>query len=508
MADISKITPLGSSTTYNLKDNNAPRKDGTGATGTWGINISGSAALNVLKTGDTMSGTLTISTGGPTRLNLKNTDMDFNRTTLPSATEYNEIYCIDKNGYLGGYIQQYQNSAGRTQFQLGAVNRNSDSSAYIYNLLSLGIDADGTRTVSVTTPATWRSALGVVNKAGDTMTGQLHINMTNDVGGTTAPGTTAPLVIGAKDGQHMEIDNNEILSKSDGTTPGTLYLQDGSGIVSVAGTGGLKVTAGLLAVTKNSNTITIGSQNSSFCHIYNSANIPFIFNKNVQVIGSFQQYTDAVTSSSWIKGRDSAALKIPTYNSYHAGLSMKTTNGSWEVGVYTNDNLWFTYASDTNYNNNTNTVAQTHIASGGQVYGAVWNDYAEYRITKNKIEPGRCVIETGNDDLILSTKRMQPGAEIVSDTFGFAIGETKEAKTPIASNGRVLAYPYESLEEFKKNIGRPVCSGPNGTISIMTDEEYQRYGYCAIGTISAVPDYEEWGTGKVKVNGRVWIRIR
>lgn len=140
------------------------------------------------------------------------------------------------------------------------------------------------------------------------------------------------------------------------------------------------------------------------------------------------------------------------------------------------------------------------------IWGAVWNDYAEFR-EGDTIESGKCVIEAGNDTLITSTERMMPGANITSDTFGFAIGETEQAKTPIAVSGRVLAYPYESREEFKKNIGRPVCSGPNGTVSIMTDEEYRDKGYCAIGTISAVPDYEEWGTGKVKVNGRVWIKV-
>lgn len=140
------------------------------------------------------------------------------------------------------------------------------------------------------------------------------------------------------------------------------------------------------------------------------------------------------------------------------------------------------------------------------LYGAVWNDYAEFR-EGDTIKSGKCVIETGDDTLITSTERMMPGANITSDTFGFAIGETEQAKTPIAVSGRVLAYPYESREEFKKNIGRPVCSGPNGTVSIMTDEEYRNKGYCAIGTISAVPDYEEWGTGKVKVNGRVWIKV-
>lgn len=144
--------------------------------------------------------------------------------------------------------------------------------------------------------------------------------------------------------------------------------------------------------------------------------------------------------------------------------------------------------------------------SATAVYGAVWNDYAEYRKATVK-EPGRCIIEKGNDTLTQSTKRLQPGASIISDTFGFAIGETNDCKTPIAVSGRVLAYPYESREEFKKNIGHPVCSGPNGTVSIMTDEEYKEKGYLAIGTISAVPDYEEWGTGNVKVDGRVWIKI-
>lgn len=144
--------------------------------------------------------------------------------------------------------------------------------------------------------------------------------------------------------------------------------------------------------------------------------------------------------------------------------------------------------------------------SGNVMYGACWNDYAEYRISDCQ-EPGRVICENGDDTLSLATERLQPAGNVISDTFGFAIGETKQAKTPIAVSGRVLAYPYESREEFKKNIGRPVCSGPNGTVSIMTDKEYRDKGYCAIGTISAVPDYEEWGAGKVKVNGRVWIKV-
>lgn len=216
-------------------------------------------------------------------------------------------------------------------------------------------------------------------------------------------------------------------------------------------------------------------------------------------------------STSWVAGRDSAVVKISSYSGYNAITSMKTTNGSWENGVYTNDRMYFNYVPDSNYNAGANKAAQIWLGPDASlhasaVWGAVWNDYAECR-EADTIEPGKCVIEVGDDTLITSTERLMPGANITSDTFGFSIGETEQAKTPIAVSGRVLAYPYESREEFKKNIGRPVCSGPNGTVSIMTDEEYREKGYCAIGTISAVPDYEEWGTGKVKVNGRVWIKV-
>ena len=149
-----------------------------------------------------------------------------------------------------------------------------------------------------------------------------------------------------------------------------------------------------------------------------------------------------------------------------------------------------------------------------KLYGAVWNDYAEFRETKEEIEPGRCIREVGDDTLILTTERLMRGCEIVSDTFGMAIGQSERCNTPTAASGRVLAYPYESLEEFKSHIGYCVCSGPNGTVSIMTEEEEEKYPGRIIGTISAVPDYDIWYCGdskkpdEVKVNGRVWIRIR
>ena len=43
--------------------------------------------------------------------------------------------------------------------------------------------------------------------------------------------------------------------------------------------------AGLIKIIRNNNTVTIGSQNSGWCHIYNSQNWPFIFNNSVAATG-------------------------------------------------------------------------------------------------------------------------------------------------------------------------------------------------------------------------------
>lgn len=145
---------------------------------------------------------------------------------------------------------------------------------------------------------------------------------------------------------------------------------------------------------------------------------------------------------------------------------------------------------------------------GAKVYNAVWNDYAEYRTYNDGETPyGRVVCENGDDSVSLSAKRLQPGAMICSDTFGHCMGE-EENGIPIAVAGRVLAYPLEPREEYNFFIGQAVCAGPNGTVSIMTKDEVKEYPEAVVGYVSAVPQYEEWGTGKVKVDGRVWIKVK
>lgn len=192
------------------------------------------------------------------------------------------------------------------------------------------------------------------------------------------------------------------------------------------------------------------------------------------------------------------------------------TGGPWYIDAY-DPNASQAYC-DVLYN--TTHVFQIrhdgHVYASAAVHNAVWNDLAECRRVE-ECEPGHVVIPTDNKIAQLTTSRLQPGARIVSDTYGMCMGESDISKTPVALAGKVLAYTYRKKEEYK--IGNCVCSAPNGTVDIMTREEIKEYPDCIIGTVYEIPDYEIWeeslsnangskSTASVKVNGRIWIDIK
>ena len=132
----------------------------------------------------------------------------------------------------------------------------------------------------------------------------------------------------------------------------------------------------------------------------------------------------------------------------------------------------------------------------------------EAQTENNLLKPGICVREVGDGTMVATTERLQRGCKIISDTFGFNIGETEDCKTPIAVSGRALVYLDQDRENARNYIGWPVCSGPDGTVSIMTEEEEEKYPSRIVGTISEIPNYEKWGEDKVEVDGRIWIYVR
>ena len=248
-------------------------------------------------------------------------------------------------------------------------------------------------------------------------------------------------------------------------------------------------------------------------------------NADATTLNSAKTYSDnadtTILNSAKTYSDNANATTLNSAKTYSDNANATTLNSA---KTYSNNNfLKLSGGTVTGVTTFSNTTASTSTTTGAvkisgglgvakniyanKVYGAVWNDYAECRESNEFIDAGYVVKENGDDTLSLADGRLIYGCSIVSDTFGFMIGETDKAHTPIAVSGRVLAYPYENREVFRYNIGCFVCSGPNGTVSLMNKEEVWNHPEAIIGQVSAVPDYEYWGNN-VKVNGRVWIKVR
>lgn len=238
--------------------------------------------------------------------------------------------------------------------------------------------------------------------------------------------------------------------------------------------------------------------------------------------------TGSVTGSGSFDGSGNLSIATTTNHSHsYLPLSGGTLTGNLTINVnaartiYNNGtaSMWCGVNTDGNSWGLYNITEEKYIIrlndgkvkSSYPIYGAVWNDYAEFRESNCK-EFGYVLMEVGDDSLTKTIERLSHFAGVSSDTWGFSQGETDKAKTPIAVAGRVLVYPYQDRNNYKP--GDCVCAAPGGTVDIMTREEVKEWPDRIVGTVSCVPDYEEWGGGEgadrdpVKVNGRIWIKVK
>lgn len=133
-----------------------------------------SALEAVYKGGDTITGELIVEGSQyKCKSTLRNSAVG---QTIPESGEANigGIQINDNQNYNCGWFRQYKNSNDRTYMQMCLRRKIGDADKV--NALSLGINADGTRSVSVSESAPWRAALGAVYTGGDTMTGILTMN--------------------------------------------------------------------------------------------------------------------------------------------------------------------------------------------------------------------------------------------------------------------------------------------------------------------------------------------
>lgn len=124
--------------------------------------------------GDTMTGQLIIDSAS---VGVKT---DFEIGIPPSYNGYfHALDIYDTNGTEVGAIYGIYTTSDNLGVQL-EVARTVLNTRYTNNV-RLYIDGNGTKSVSVSDPGAWRTAIGAVNKAGDTMTGNLIVSKAGPV---------------------------------------------------------------------------------------------------------------------------------------------------------------------------------------------------------------------------------------------------------------------------------------------------------------------------------------
>ena len=163
---------------------------------------------------------------------LKSSNLDFK--SLPSSgslTSNAPYYLVDKNGYNYGSVYGFIRSNGNAGVILRGNTFDTSGTLKGSNYITLEAKPDGSQAVSVSAPAEWRSAIGAVNKAGDSMTGGLTISKTS----TIANNYPAELIF-----QNVQSDNSitttgafiRVYDDHDATANGSnMVIQSGGNVI-------------------------------------------------------------------------------------------------------------------------------------------------------------------------------------------------------------------------------------------------------------------------------------
>lgn len=274
------------------------------------------------------------------------------------------------------------------------------------------------------------------------------------------------------------------------------------------------------------------ASNSTNCGLYfynkSATYIGCLYSANGSYLYSDRRFYIPNVGSSWIDGQryQNAAINIHTINntgSYFPWVNqINNGSGRWfSFGMLNQAFYWIGSATSRTSNGYdyglSFNVVNGYLQGASRVYSAVWNDYAEFR--KADIDtPGYVVVPSITGIATLATERLQAGGRVISDTYGNAVGQCDDAQTPVGLAGRVLAYTYRDKSEY--HIGDAVCAAPNGTVDIMTREEICKYPDRILGIVNEIPTYEVWEqtftdsegatqqTHSVEVKGRIWIDIK
>lgn len=142
-----------------------------------------------------------------------------------------------------------------------------------------------------------------------------------------------------------------------------------------------------------------------------------------------------------------------------------------------------------------------------KVWGAVWNDIADFQDLNDELVPGKCYVDTPAGAEICSERCQMAVIGLASDTFGFSVGSDpqKKRQVPIAIGGWVLAYVDKEYP-----TGTPLTNDGYGFLTEMTLEEKRNYPERIVATYKKIETNSKFGpAGKeIEVNGRHWVKVK
>lgn len=215
-------------------------------------NINSLSTDKVNKSGDTITGDLYI----------KNPDAESASTSFPQVV-YRDFGFKDKNNDFLAFLEANQNTDGENRLWIGA--RKKINSSNINNSLTLGVSTDGTRFIDLDAPDIWRNAIGAVNKAGDTMVGDLvvsdhHLYVKRNISNISATSISAPqyAIIGIKDKNDELYGYIQATQYADGST----LMQISARNRQTGGTGTFDNGFGLKCNKDGTKSVALGDQNA------------------------------------------------------------------------------------------------------------------------------------------------------------------------------------------------------------------------------------------------------
>lgn len=186
------------------------------------------------------------------------------------------------------------------------------------------------------------------------------------------PTASSSVLGGVKVGSNLSISNGVLSGKAGTVTSITLTQGDG---ITISNSGTEITTSGSRTISNAGvRSISTGSTNGTISvntggttadvAVYGLGDRAFDSTAYLPLAGGTMtgQIQKASSGTSWYTGRDKALVRNTatafSNNQYNAILSVKSIDGTWDIGTYTvNNSLYFSYITDANYNNNSNTTS-------------------------------------------------------------------------------------------------------------------------------------------------------